>query len=158
MPRSWIEMSPYTATLGIAVESLSEQAATLVLPFKDENANPGRALHGGCAASLAIAGAQALARTALGDGSGPWHTFGLQVNYLSAAIGEDVRARARLLRKGKELCFVEVDVATADGKPIAHASAGGRARFGAEAARLVHARGDDGAAGTGAMGPPHGEN
>src|SRR3990172_3985936 len=64
MPRSWIEKSPYTATLGIALESISEEAATLVLPFKDENSNPGRALHGGCAASLAIAGAQALARTA----------------------------------------------------------------------------------------------
>jgi len=146
-------MSPYTATLGIALESLSEEAATLVLPFRDENSNPGRALHGGCAASLAIAGAQALARTALGDGSGPWHTFGLQVNYLSAAIGEDVRARARLLRKGKELCFVAVDVATAEGKPIAHASAGVRARFGGEAARLVRAGGDDGAADPGPMGP-----
>jgi len=153
VPRSWIEKSPYTATLGIALESISEEAATLVLPFRDENSNPGRALHGGCAASLAIAGAQALARTAQGPASGPWHTFGLHVSYLAAAIGEDVRARARLLRRGKELCFVEVDVATADGKPIAHASAGVRARFGAEAARLVHARGDDGAADPGAMGP-----
>jgi uncharacterized protein (TIGR00369 family) len=153
LPRTWIEKSPYTASLGIALESLSDEEATLALPFKDENSNPGRALHGGCAASLAIAGAQVVARAALGEASGPWHSFGLQVNYLAAAIGEDVRAWARLLRRGKELCFVEVDVATVDGKPIAHASAGVRARFGAEAAPAVRARGDDGAADPGPMGP-----
>jgi uncharacterized protein (TIGR00369 family) len=153
VPRAWIEKSPYSATLGVAVESLDGDVATLVLPFRDENANPGRALHGGCAASLAVAGAQALARTALGPESGPWHTFGLHVSYLAAAIGEDVRAVARLLRRGKELCFVEVDVATADGKPVAHASAGVRGRFGGAAAGLVRAAGDDGAADPGAMGP-----
>ncbi len=151
--RSWIEKSPYSVTLGIALEALSEETVTLTLPYKDENSNPGRALHGGCAASLAIAGGQALARAALGEASGPWHTFGLQVNYLAAAIAEDVRAQARLLRKGKELCFVEVDVATAGGKPIAHATAGVRARFASEGARPVRARGDDGASDPGPMGP-----
>jgi uncharacterized protein (TIGR00369 family) len=153
VPRAWLEKSPYTATLGVAVESLSAESATLRLPFRDENSNPGRALHGGCAASLAVAGAQAVARTALGPESGPWHTFGLHVSYLAAAIGEDVRAVARLLRRGKELCFVEVDVATADGKPVAHASAGVRGRFGAAAPSLARAGGDDGAADPGRMGP-----
>ena len=59
------------------------------------------------------------------------------MNYLAAAKAQDVVAVARLLREGKELCFVEVDVATDDGKPIAHATSIVRARFGADPAELL---------------------
>ena len=90
---------------------------------------------------------------ALGADSGPFHTFGLQVNYLAAAIGETVIARARLLRAGKELCFAEVDVATEAGKPIAHVTSAVRARFGAEAPKLFRSAGDHGEADPGPMGP-----
>lgn len=151
--RAWIEKSPYSADLGVQAVELSESSARLRLPYKDENSNPGRALHGGCAASLAIIGGQAVAHAALGGDSGPWHCFGVQVNYLAAAIGEEVTAEARLLRRGKELCFAEVEVATTEGKAIAHATMGVRARFGAGAAQLEAARGDDGAADPGPMGP-----
>lgn len=151
--RAWIEGSPYARALGARAEALSAEGARIALPFRDENANPGRALHGGCAASLAAMGAQAVTRGALGPESGPWHTAGLQVSYLAAAIGEDVVAEARLLRRGKETCFVEVDVATAEGKSIAHATAMVRARFGAPEAALAAATGDDGAADPGRMGP-----
>jgi uncharacterized protein (TIGR00369 family) len=151
--RRWIEKSPYSAALGVRLEAISGDAARLHLPYKDENSNPGRALHGGCAASLAALGAQAVTRAALGPESGPWHSFGLQINYLSAAIAEDVVAEARLLRRGKELCFVEVDVATGEGKAIAHATAGVRGRFGGEPLVPIAAAGDDGAADPGKMGP-----
>jgi uncharacterized protein (TIGR00369 family) len=152
-PRDWVERSPYTAALGVRLEAISEDAARLRLPYKDENSNPGRALHGGCAATLAAVGAQAVARAALGPESGPWHLAGLQVDYLAAAIGEDVAAEARLLRRGKDMCFAEVDVATRDGKSIAHATAMVRARQGAEPAARLASAGDDGAADPGALGP-----
>ena len=151
--KSWIEKSPYTAFLGVELDSISEQAATLVLPYKDENSNPGKALHGGCAASLGAVGGQAVARAALGEASGPWHTFGLQVSYLAAAIGEAVRAEARLLRKGKSMCFVEVEVTTEERKPIAHITSAVHARFGAEPVELARAAGDHGEADPGPMGP-----
>ena len=127
--RRWIEESPYTAALGVQLSELSEENAQLALPYADQNSNPGKALHGGVAASLSAIGAQAVTRAALGPDAGPFHTAALQVNYLSAAIGEPVVAEARLLRRGKALCFVEVDVATAAGKPIAHATSAVRARF-----------------------------
>ncbi len=151
--RAWIEGAPFARALGVRAEALSEERARLRLPYADANANPGQALHGGCAASLASIGAHAVARAALGPGSGPWHSAGLQVSYLAAAIGEEVAADARLLRRGKEACFVEVDVSTADGKPIAHASALVRGRFGAAEASLPGAAGDDGAADPGRLGP-----
>jgi uncharacterized protein (TIGR00369 family) len=151
--REWIEGAPYTRALGVRAGAIGGEAVELRLPFSEANANPGKALHGGCAASLASAGAQAVARAALGPASGPWHTAEIQVSYLAAAIGEEVAAHARLLRRGKEACFVEVDVATPDGKSIAHATALVRGRFGAPTVALPAARGDDGAADPGRLGP-----
>ena len=153
----WIEGAPYTRALGVRAEAISGEEVRLRLPFSEANANPGKALHGGCAASLASTGAQAVARAALGPASGPWHTAEIQVSYLAAAIGEEVAARARLLRRGKEACFVEVDVATLDGKSIAHATALVRGRFGATPVALPGALGDDGAADPGRMGPQMGK-
>jgi len=149
----WVEASPYTAALGMQLVSIAPEHATIALPFREANTNPGGALHGGCAASLASVGAQCVTRAALDPDTGPWHTASLQVSYLAAAIGEDVRAEARLLRRGKDMCFVETDVATADGKSIAHATALVRGRQGAGEASLYRAAGDDGGADPGPMGP-----
>ena len=149
----WITRSPYSAALGVEVDVLKEDGAVLRLPYSDENSNPGKALHGGCAASLGAICGQAVTRAALGPDSGPWHTVGLQVNYLAAAIGEAVVAEARLLRRGKELCFVAVDVRTEAGKAIAHVTSAVRGRFGIDASDLYTSAGDHGQSDPGTMGP-----
>jgi uncharacterized protein (TIGR00369 family) len=151
--RSWIAKSGYAAALGVELDALSPESASLRLPFRQENSNPGKALHGGCAASLAAIGAQVVTRAALGEASGPWHACALQVCYLAAAIDEEVRAEARLLRRGKEMCFVEVDVTRADASPIAHATAAVRGRFGAPDPPLPRSAGDHGLSEPGRMGP-----
>lgn len=127
---SWIEESAYCRSLGVTLSEISAERAVLKLPFNEANANPGGPLHGGVAASLCGMASQAVARRALGEPSGPWHTAGLQVNYLAAAVGEDVEAEAVLLRRGRELCFTNVNVRTTDGKPIANATTTVRARQG----------------------------
>jgi uncharacterized protein (TIGR00369 family) len=144
--------SPYAEALGVEIESVDAERALLRLPFREVNANPGGALHGGVAASLAVIGANAVTRAALGAESGPWHTAGLHVSYLAAAINEAVTAQVRLLRRGKELCFLEVEVATADGKAIAHASVAVRARQGKPPALTHQSAGDDGETAPGPMG------
>jgi len=141
----------------VRLESLAAGGARLALPFAEANTNPGRVLHGGVAASLAALGAQAVTRATLGPDSGPWHTAGIQVSYLAAARDEEVVAEARLLRQGKELCFVEIDVATRDGKPIAHASALARARGDAPPPELPRAAGDAGESDPGRLGPQIGQ-
>ncbi len=150
--RPWTTDSPYARALGVRLESLGEGTARLRLPYADHNANPGQALHGGCAASLAAIGAQTVSRAALGSDTGPFVTAGLHVNYLAAAIGEDVVADAELERRGKGLCFAHVRVATAEGKAIAQATAAVRARGGAATAEPARSSGDDGAAEPGPMG------
>ena len=131
--KNWVEESAYARTLGIRAELITAEEAILQLPFRKGNSNPGGALHGGVYASLSIIGAHATARTALGADIGPFHTVSMQINYLSAAINEGVNAHARLLKRGKELAFVEVTCTSDAGKDVAHATLMIRGRKGADA-------------------------
>ena len=149
----WIEKSEYTRGLGVEIEELSEDSARLRLPFREANTNPGHVLHGGVAASLIATAGQAVARATLGPEAAPFHTAAIQVTYLAAARAEAVVAAARRLRAGKELCFADVSIATADGKPIAHGLVVARGRFGAAGAEEARTAGDDGAAEPGPLAP-----
>jgi uncharacterized protein (TIGR00369 family) len=151
--KNWVEESPYSKFLGVQLEQIDDSSARLRLPYQDENSNPGKALHGGCAASIGAIAGQAIARAALGEEAGPLHTAQMQVSYLAAAIGEEVVAEAKLLRRGRELCFVGVDVATTDAKPIARMITTVRGRFGREDASYYVSQGDHGESDPGVMGP-----
>ena len=71
------------------------------------------------ASTIDITGVLASA-TGLGDGQRvDAGTLELSVDYLAAAIGEDIVADGRVLRRGKELVYAEVDVRNEAGKWIA---------------------------------------
>jgi uncharacterized protein (TIGR00369 family) len=152
-PGNWVQESPFTRKLGVEVRSITRDGAELYLPFLEANSNPGGALHGGVYASLSVTAAHAVTRAALDPGQGPFHTAALQINYLSAAINEGVTARARLLRRGKELVFVEVTCGSDAGKDVSHAAVMVRGRRGVAAgeapACLFTVAGDE----PGEMGP-----
>jgi len=114
------ECVPYNRRLGVRVEAGSRDAVRVRVPYKDENSNPGRALHGGVAASAIDVAGTLAAWAGLDDGPGlQGSTLDLSVDYLAAAIGEDIVADARVLRRGKEIVYVEVDVTNDAGKRIA---------------------------------------
>lgn len=117
---SRFERVPYHATIGMRVDALDPDRVRVRVPFKDENSNPGRALHGGVIAST-IDGAGVLAAlTKIEERPGmETGTLDLSVNYLAAAIGEDIVASAEVLRRGKEIVYSEIDVRTDAGKRIA---------------------------------------
>lgn len=118
--RARFENSPYHAALGVQIESIEPDRVRLRVPYKDENSNPGRALHGGVSAStIDIAGALAAWTGIEGRPGLETGTLDLSVNYLAAAIGEDIVATAGVLRRGKEIVYSEVDVRTDAGKRIA---------------------------------------
>ena len=115
-----VETTPYPQRLGVRVEEIALDRVRLRVPYKDENSNPGRALHGGVAASTIDVAGTVAAWTGLTASPGiEARTLDLSVNYLSAAIGEDIVAEAKVLRRGKELVYAEVDVRNDGGKPIA---------------------------------------
>lgn len=111
---------PYVDGLGVRIETADAARALLRVPFQDGNSNPGGALHGGVAASVIDVAAGLVGRAGVEDRPGLEHAVvDLAVTYLAAAINEDILVEARLLRRGRELAFVEVDVRTGAGKAIA---------------------------------------
>ena len=112
--------TPYHMSLGMRVDALTPDGARLRIPYADANSNPGRALHGGVYASaIDVAGALA-AQAGVDDAPArDRRTLDLSVAYLAAAIGEDIVADARVLRRGKELAYASVDVHNDAGKMLA---------------------------------------
>lgn len=122
-----IEAAPFCARLGARVESLGDQGARLRLPFQVLNSNPGDGLHGGVIATLIELAGAAAASTTVDPGTRvDATTLDLAVSYLSAAVGEEIVADARVLRRGKEIVFSAVDVAAESGKAIATGLVTGR--------------------------------
>lgn len=144
--RDWVREAPYAAVLGLRVDQLSGEQALVSAGFKEELSNGDNALHGGVAASIIVTCAGCVTRAALGPDTGPWHTGAVQVSYLAAALGEGIRARAKLLRKGKELAHIEVDLEGESGKAVAKGLLTVRARHGAQPTVAV---GEAGGLGTG---------
>ena len=151
--KTFLDDSPYAQRLGVEIESLDGESARMRLPFKAENSNPGDVLHGGVAASMINMGALAVAEVSLGEDARRIHTASIQITYLAAAIAEPIIADTRLLRRGKEICFLEVNITSGSGKPISRGVCTVRGRFGETESEPVIAIGDDGQANPGPMGP-----
>jgi uncharacterized protein (TIGR00369 family) len=112
--------SPFVIHLGMRLESIEPDRAVLAMPYRDELATIGDVLHGGALGALVDTAAMAASWSAH-DVSGPLRgtTVGLSVNFVAAARGEEVTANARVIRRGKSLCFCDVDVTGADGGLVA---------------------------------------
>lgn len=118
--RDAIVASPFGRSLGAIVEAADGDSASVRIPFRDEISNPGRALHGGVMASaIDLAATIAARRDEFATGPVESGCLDLSVDYLSAAIGDDIIARAEVLRRGKELTYCAVDVRNDAGKRIA---------------------------------------
>jgi uncharacterized protein (TIGR00369 family) len=133
------ESGAYAHGLGVRVVDVTNEAVRLVLPFAEGNSNPGGALHGGVAASLVLIGAAAVADAGADAAAAERSTIDVSIAYLAAAINEGVVAEARTLRRGKELTFVEVDVRSEAGKPIARGRAARRLASPAPSDRIQNA-------------------
>jgi uncharacterized protein (TIGR00369 family) len=121
---SWADRfaaTPYVQRLGAELASVAEDRVELLLPFREANTNPpGKALHGGVNASLIVCAGALAAELGLDPGveyeSG---VVDLSVVYLAAAVGEDVRAEGRVLRRGREIVFAEGRVTSSAGRLLA---------------------------------------
>lgn len=110
---------PFAALLGVQLVTVEPERAVLRLPVREDNLNNGGVLNGGATASLMnMAGALA-AWTGIDLQAEPFlGTVALSIQYLSAAIQEEVSAEARVLRRGRDLFFLEVLVQNTEQKPI----------------------------------------
>ncbi len=113
-----IEHMPFARHVGLEFVEGGEGYAKLRLRFQKENTTAMDALHGGAIATL-IDTTGAMAAWTTADIATPKYfgsTVGVNVNYLSAVIGQDCFAEGRVLKRGKEVIYSEVKVHNADGK------------------------------------------
>ena len=122
MVRRMLETSPFVLHLGMQLEELGEGRAVLRLPFREEMITVGTVVHGGALASLldttAVAAAWAtddLPESARGT------TVAMSIQYLASAQSSDVRAEARVTRRGRTLVFLDVEASDAKGDLVAKA-------------------------------------
>jgi uncharacterized protein (TIGR00369 family) len=116
-----IDAVPFMRHLGMEFVEGDDGYAKIKLRYQDENSTMGKALHGGALASL-IDTTGAMAAWTTAQIATPQYfgsTVGVNVNYLSGAIGEDVFAEGRILKRGKEIIYTDVRVTNEAGKLLA---------------------------------------
>jgi uncharacterized protein (TIGR00369 family) len=118
--RGFMEHSPFGRLLGLRLEAIEDDRVELVLPFREEMATYGDVVHGGAISTLVDVAATAAAWSAAEPESvTKGATVGFSVSLLRAARGQDLRADARVVRRGRSICFCEVDVVDAEGRGVA---------------------------------------
>ncbi len=118
--RQFFPNSPYVAHLGIQLTDIQPGVATLTLPFASALVTIGTIVHGGAIASLIDTAAMVAAWSeAEVPANARGTTVNLSVAYLAPAEKEDLQAVARVLRRGRNLVYLDVEVRSASGNAIA---------------------------------------
>lgn len=100
---------PFMTLIGGEIEELAPGACKVALKSRPDLAQQRGFLHGGVTTALADTAAGFAAYSLMPPNSAPL-TVELKINLMSPAIGERFIAEAHVLRSGKTLTIVEVDV------------------------------------------------
>jgi uncharacterized protein (TIGR00369 family) len=118
--RGFIPNSPLVRHLGIEVRTLEPDRAELLLPYRAELATMGDVVHGGAIATLidtaGMAAAWAHDEEAPAGATGS--TVSMTVEYLAAARGGDLLATGTPARRGRTMCFCDVEVTEPPGERV----------------------------------------
>ncbi|MHB8584730.1 MAG: PaaI family thioesterase [Thermoplasmatota archaeon] len=119
-----IQVPPFHAWLGVRLESVSEERATLRVPYRPELiGNPLiPAIHGGILAALIDLAGGVVLFAQLGI---PTPTIDMRIDYLRPALAElDLVAEARAVSVGATIAYVDIEVRQIGrGQPWNHATA-----------------------------------
>jgi uncharacterized protein (TIGR00369 family) len=120
----FIPQSPFVAKLGIVAEVLDGDEVRLRMPWDPTNVTLGDMVHGGAIAALADVTVMAAAWAGIEAApSLRGVTVSMTMQFLAPARATDLIAIGRVLRRGKILVNVDVDVVTPDGEAVAKAIA-----------------------------------
>jgi uncharacterized protein (TIGR00369 family) len=109
--RQFVPASPFVGHLGMRLSDIQPDTATLTLPFTPALATMGTIVHGGAIATLIDTTAMAAAWAATDVPQNlRGTTVSLTVTYLAAANNEDLQATARVLRRGRNLVYLDIEV------------------------------------------------
>ena len=108
---AYVRHSPFASLLGLQTEVIEPDHVRLALPFREENVTVGDVVHGGAISSLVDTAATIAAWSGLESlDNARGTTISLTVTFVAAARGRDLVADARVVRRGKTICFCEVNV------------------------------------------------
>ena len=117
-----LERAPFSAMLGLKIESAANGAATVRMPFDLRILNeggPAAPIHGGAIAALADVAACAAVWSLTATVRSA--TISMTVNYTGFAVNSDLIAHARVKRAGKRIASLSVEIIDASGALIADA-------------------------------------
>jgi uncharacterized protein (TIGR00369 family) len=101
---------PFSTLVGLQVEEVRQDYCRMRLPFRPELRTSGEVVHGGAIATLIDTAAVAAVWSDVDPRVTRGATASLTVNYLAAAQGVALIAEARVIRRGRSVAFVDVDV------------------------------------------------
>lgn len=107
--------------IGFNVEEIGNGRAVGCLQAGPQHANPMGTMHGGVLCDLADA-AMGMAFASTLAASESFRTTSLSINFFRPVWQARLRAEAHVVSRGKNMGYVECDVADQDGKQVAKAS------------------------------------
>ena len=126
--RELIGRVPFWETIGIELDDAEVGRVRLRLAMREDLRTFGerRVLHGGAIATLIDSAAASATRTLRGEDEPPWRglaTTDMHVSYLAAVTGGEVTSEARVLRAGRSVAFLAVEVRNDEDELVARGSA-----------------------------------
>ncbi len=108
---------PFHQYLGLTLEEANEDYARIRLTIHESTPTGiGGSVNGGGLATMIDMAAVPAVFTNLGDGTQPAGTADLQITYLRQAHGKWIDAEAKVIKRGRQLCTIHVDIRNDDGK------------------------------------------
>jgi uncharacterized protein (TIGR00369 family) len=115
-----IERAPFSALLGLKIESAANGEARVRMPFRLDLLNEGGPqvpIHGGAIASLIDTAAVTAVWT--DPKTQQSATISMTINYLNAGISTDLIATAKVRKRGRRVASLSVEVVDEAGQVIA---------------------------------------
>jgi len=115
-----IERAPFSALLGLKIESAVNGVARVRMPFRLDLLNEGgpqAPIHGGAIASLIDTAAVTAVWT--DPKMQQSATISMTINYLNTGVASDLIATARVRKRGRRVASLSVEVADENGQLVA---------------------------------------
>jgi uncharacterized protein (TIGR00369 family) len=118
--RDGFRANPFHDLLGVEMEERSPGYARIRLPMSERlRGGVAGSFHGGVLSALADIACLGAMQGMFDNSARPAGTAELNISYLRPAVGDYVLAEARVLKKGRTLAVIDVDIKSPDGKLVA---------------------------------------
>lgn len=113
---------PFFTVLGLQIDEVRPDYCRMRMPFHPGLRTEGHVVHGGAIASLVDSAGVVAVWSNVPPEITRGATAAMTVNYLAAAEAIDLTAEANVVRRGRSVVFVDIDVVSPSGERIAKGS------------------------------------